>query len=507
MHRHSLDPAAPILGLSRHTEFLRARLRGLGVAESNLEDAMQDVFEVLVRRIGDYDARFSLRQWMAGVARKVARRHRERELRAPVAVDEGRLVAPERDPESAAARRQGLAVLQRFLDGLDEQRWAVFVLAEIEGLRGTEIAAELEVNLSTVYARLRSARAAFEAAAVAERGAGKGWLAGWLAGPTSLFRRSGTAAFVTPVVLCGLVLAGGVGMVGVRGCGAAREEVFVSGSRDEAVVGERARRSRAEAPGIVGREVDPAGGELPMRAQGGPPVADAEGWYDGGGGSSTGGTGAWSHRLWFRLAGAELVLRALYSNDDDVPTRAYGRLEPDGFAIVEGLAAWPVELAVGEERTMLWRLAARREGVVRAPLFGGRAPDEMTSGRLFRFVNERGVLRLCGQDECAERASSIDEGLSGEKIAVNVRNECDQGIEVVLLPEGTEVPPADAPRYMMAAGESRALEIDRGVSFTRRGEDGRYRSTIHADTPGALVRFYGVACGSVAASDPGLKLP
>ena len=40
MHRHSLDPAAAILGLSRHTEFLRARLRGLGVAESNLEDAI-----------------------------------------------------------------------------------------------------------------------------------------------------------------------------------------------------------------------------------------------------------------------------------------------------------------------------------------------------------------------------------------------------------------------------------------------------------------------------------
>ena len=49
MHRHSLDPAAPILGLSRHTEFLRARLRGLGVAESNLEDAMQDVFVQVLR--------------------------------------------------------------------------------------------------------------------------------------------------------------------------------------------------------------------------------------------------------------------------------------------------------------------------------------------------------------------------------------------------------------------------------------------------------------------------
>lgn len=502
MHRHSLDLAAPIYGLSRHTEFLRARLRGLGVAESNLEDAMQDVFEVLVRRIGDYDARFSLRQWMAGVARKVARRHRERELRAPVAVDEGRLVAPERDPESAAARRQGLAVLQRFLDGLDEQRWAVFVLAEIEGLRGTEIAAELEVNLSTVYARLRSARAAFEAAAVAERGAGKGWLAGWLAGPTSLFRRSGSAAFVTPVVLCGLVIAGGVGMVGVRGCGDAREEVLVSGSRDEAAVGERARRSRAEATGIVGREVDPARGEIPMRARGEPPVPDAEGWYGGGGGSSSGGTGACSHRIAYRLEGAELVLRVAYCNDDDVPTMRYGKLEPDGFEIVEGLASWPIELAVGEEQTKYWRLRATREGVVRAPLLGGLTADEMLGATLLRFVNEKGMLRFCEQDGCAERASSIEEGLSGEKVTVNVHNECDRVVEVVLLPEGTELPPPDAPHYEFAAGEVRALEIDRGVSFTRRGEDGRFRGTIHTDTPGAQVRFYGKDCDSLGASDP-----
>ncbi|MFY0533998.1 RNA polymerase sigma factor [Nannocystis pusilla] len=80
-------PSRPIDLLSeacaRHEVYLRGRLRGLGVPEAGLDDAVQDVFEVLVRRIGAYDRRFSLRQWMAGVARKIARRHRERAQRAP----------------------------------------------------------------------------------------------------------------------------------------------------------------------------------------------------------------------------------------------------------------------------------------------------------------------------------------------------------------------------------------------------------------------------------------
>ena len=32
---------------------------------------------MLVRRVGDYDDRYSLRQWMSGVARRIAKRYRE----------------------------------------------------------------------------------------------------------------------------------------------------------------------------------------------------------------------------------------------------------------------------------------------------------------------------------------------------------------------------------------------------------------------------------------------
>lgn len=498
MHRHSPVPAAPIAGLSHHAAYLRARLRGLGVAESNLDDAMQDVFEVLVRRIGDFDARFSLQQWMAGVARKVARRHREQGLRAPVAVDEGRLVASVGDPERSAARGQGLRVLQRFLDGLDEDKWAVFVLSEIEGLRGTEIAAELEVNLSTVYARLRAARQAFEAAAVQERGSGGAWFAGWFVGPTSMFRRTGDAAFVMPVVLCGLVVVGGVGVVGARGCGEDEgEELRVSASRGEVSV----VREEGKATGIAGREVDPAGVVAPARAQGGPPVPDAEGWYGGGGGrsetTSEQGTAVLLHSDRYRFEGADLVMRVEYENVGEVASMGFGWFDLDGFEAVEGATQWPTVLAGGEVRVMQWRLRARRDGVVRAPLFQGpRARGEGYGASLYRFVNEGGRLRRCGVHECDETIASIVEAVAGETIKLQLHNDCDRAIELAMMPDHVEVPPADAPRIRLAEGERREVEVDVALGFTRRGEDGHYGGSVRTDTPGSIVRFFGDDCQS-----------
>src|SRR5690606_30517558 len=50
-----------------------------------------------------------------------------------------------------------------FLRGLEPDRREVFVHAELEGLRGAEIARALELNPNTVRSRLRAARQAFHA--------------------------------------------------------------------------------------------------------------------------------------------------------------------------------------------------------------------------------------------------------------------------------------------------------------------------------------------------------
>ncbi len=60
------------------------------------------------------------------------------------------------------ARREAEQIVGSFLESLEEPQRMVFYLADIEGLTAPEIAAALEVNLNTVYGRLRQARKRFE---------------------------------------------------------------------------------------------------------------------------------------------------------------------------------------------------------------------------------------------------------------------------------------------------------------------------------------------------------
>ena len=50
------------------------------------------------------------------------------------------------------------------MDGLDDDKRAVFVLFELEGLSMQEIAQSLECPIQTAYSRLRAAREAVDAA-------------------------------------------------------------------------------------------------------------------------------------------------------------------------------------------------------------------------------------------------------------------------------------------------------------------------------------------------------
>jgi RNA polymerase sigma-70 factor (ECF subfamily) len=166
------DPARPAphqeLELDRayqlHRAMVRRALAQLGVEPSALEDATQDVFVVLVRRIADFDRSRSWTNWLWGIAKGVAsgyRRSRTRRRRLEHALPEPDAAA---GPEEALVRRRAAQTLEAFLATLDADRCAVFVLAEIEGCTGPEIAARLGVNLNTAYARLRAARERFDRA-------------------------------------------------------------------------------------------------------------------------------------------------------------------------------------------------------------------------------------------------------------------------------------------------------------------------------------------------------
>ncbi|MFO0558998.1 MAG: sigma-70 family RNA polymerase sigma factor [Polyangiales bacterium] len=145
-------------------------LRRLGVHESQLEDAVQDVFLVLHRRAGEFEHRSSLRTWLFGIAHRVASDYRRAARRKGTSVELDEHIDDAAGPDEHVARAQAQRLVLAALDQLDEDKRLVFYLAELEQQPVVEIADALAINRNTAYTRLRLARAEFEAAITALRG-------------------------------------------------------------------------------------------------------------------------------------------------------------------------------------------------------------------------------------------------------------------------------------------------------------------------------------------------
>jgi RNA polymerase sigma-70 factor, ECF subfamily len=145
---------------SSSVSFVFRTMKHLGVPRDQIEDAVQDVFLVVLRRLSDFEGRSTVRTWIYGIAIRVARDHMrkaKRRLRQePLPLH---LAATRPTPLEEAAQAERVRILQEILATLSDEKRAVFVLADIEGLTVPEVAAVLDVKLNTVYSRLRLARA------------------------------------------------------------------------------------------------------------------------------------------------------------------------------------------------------------------------------------------------------------------------------------------------------------------------------------------------------------
>lgn len=147
-----------------HFDFACRSLRLLGVSAESLEDAAQDVFGVVSRRLPEFAGNSSLKTWIFAIVQRVAANHRRARRRKLAAlrplVEEP--PANTSSPEALAEAAQAAARIQAFCDSLDESRRVLLVLALIEEVPAREIAPVLGVPLFTVYSRIRSLRAALE---------------------------------------------------------------------------------------------------------------------------------------------------------------------------------------------------------------------------------------------------------------------------------------------------------------------------------------------------------
>lgn len=140
-------------------------LLALGVGESDVPDASQQVFVVLQKKLSQLNDGCALRTFIYGICLRVSSDYRNR-----AHVRRERLCAapPELgmagDQETLAVHRQALERLQDALAALEAPQREVFVLYEIEEMSMADVARAVGCPLQTAYSRLHAARKTVAAA-------------------------------------------------------------------------------------------------------------------------------------------------------------------------------------------------------------------------------------------------------------------------------------------------------------------------------------------------------
>lgn len=143
---------------------VRGILARVGVRDAAIDDAIQDVFVVAYRRRAEFDPERPLEPWLVGIARRIGFRYRRSSARGQRKLAALQWASVDADADHPAGLLDARRFLEQFLATLKEDRRAVFVLSELHGLTGPEIAARLQIPLDTAYTRLRAARRELERA-------------------------------------------------------------------------------------------------------------------------------------------------------------------------------------------------------------------------------------------------------------------------------------------------------------------------------------------------------
>lgn len=155
-------------------------IRALGGQEADRDDVLQEVFLVVRRRLSAFDGA-NVAGWLYRITRRQVRDFQRRTWVKHIfnrhRVEEPDLLADGRgSPAAAFEHKERQRVLHALLSKMKEDRRSAFVLFEIEGLSGEEIARIQSIPLNTVWTRLHHARREFfELTAKFQRAQGITW--------------------------------------------------------------------------------------------------------------------------------------------------------------------------------------------------------------------------------------------------------------------------------------------------------------------------------------------
>ena len=148
--------------VERHFDVVWRSLRRLGVSDSGLDDASQQVFIVAARKVETIEEGGE-KAYLLGIAVRVAsdaRRStaRRREVGGGVEEDAPDPLPP---PDELVDQKRARQMLDSVLASMPMDLRAAFTLFEIEGMTVPEVAAALDVPVGTAASRLRRARELF----------------------------------------------------------------------------------------------------------------------------------------------------------------------------------------------------------------------------------------------------------------------------------------------------------------------------------------------------------
>jgi RNA polymerase sigma-70 factor (ECF subfamily) len=160
---------------AHHFKYVWRCLRALGVRDETLDDAVQDVFLVVQKKLAQFDGKGQLRTWLYAIALRVARRYRaaaaeearrhgaDPDALATDDADAMRELSAPVNTEREVEHGERLELARRALERLNDVKREVFVLCHVEQMSAPEIAETIGIPLNTVYSRLRAARFEFSA--------------------------------------------------------------------------------------------------------------------------------------------------------------------------------------------------------------------------------------------------------------------------------------------------------------------------------------------------------
>jgi RNA polymerase sigma-70 factor, ECF subfamily len=164
------DPDALAEAVHDHARPLLRAAKGLGFAEQEAEDLVQDVFTTFLERLDSFEGRSQLRTWLFGILHRKALERRRASIMDDRMdpIDEvfescfdakGKWTRPPADLERLMLSNEIGKLIRGCMDGLPVNQREAFVLREVEGLDTGEICKILDVSVTNFGVLMHRARA------------------------------------------------------------------------------------------------------------------------------------------------------------------------------------------------------------------------------------------------------------------------------------------------------------------------------------------------------------